>query len=232
MKPERRRFPRPSLVMLPNGFTLGEPVLRHLRDRLGLARSACAGGMVHRARRLLRCHRRSHRARHEHRECLRRRTRLPGGRDLVRLRPGVDDVLRRLAALGMGLDPRFHLRRLRRDAARALQHRAAGEAKKAAYFKGLPSPAAGGTLATYYWFSQTPLYNEFFVDWPWETIMRYLMLTLSALHDDPNVPYPAWPKFSFRTLHGILGITVLFSSMATRCSSCRGSSSSRWAWCT
>jgi CDP-diacylglycerol--serine O-phosphatidyltransferase len=84
--------------------------------------------------------------------------------------------------------------------------------RKKTHFTGLPSPAAGGTLATYYWFSQTPLYNEFFVDWPWETIMRYLMLTLSALMIS-DVPYPAWPKFSFRTLHGILGITVLFSSI-------------------
>ena len=25
---------------------------------------------------------------------------------------------------------------------------------------GFPSPAAGITLATYYWFSQTPLYNQ------------------------------------------------------------------------
>jgi CDP-diacylglycerol--serine O-phosphatidyltransferase len=88
----------------------------------------------------------------------------------------------------------------------------AGSEKKAAYFKGLPSPAAGGTLATYYWFSQTPLYNAFFIDWPWETIMRFLMLILSALMIS-DVPYPAWPKFSFRTLHGILGILVLFSSI-------------------
>ena len=28
------------------------------------------------------------------------------------------------------------------------------------HFHGLPSPAAGMTLATYYWFSQTPLYNQ------------------------------------------------------------------------
>jgi CDP-diacylglycerol--serine O-phosphatidyltransferase len=88
----------------------------------------------------------------------------------------------------------------------------AGATKKAAYFTGLPSPAAGGTLATYYWFSQTPMYNQFLSDWPWETILRFLMVTLSFLMIS-NVPYPAWPKFSFRTLHGILGITVLFSSL-------------------
>ena len=88
----------------------------------------------------------------------------------------------------------------------------AGASKKASYFKGLPSPAAGGTLATYYWFSQTPLYNEFFIEWPWETIMRFLMLILSALMIS-DVPYPAWPKFTFRTLHGTLGIIVLFSAV-------------------
>ncbi|MEO6877498.1 MAG: CDP-diacylglycerol--serine O-phosphatidyltransferase, partial [Gemmatimonadaceae bacterium] len=32
--------------------------------------------------------------------------------------------------------------------------------RKKTHFHGLPSPAAGLTLATYYWFSQTPLYNQ------------------------------------------------------------------------
>ena len=47
---------------------------------------------------------------------------------------------------------------VRGDPARALQRRAGGP--REAHFHGLPSPAAGMTLATYYWFSQTPLYNE------------------------------------------------------------------------
>ncbi len=76
------------------------------------------------------------------------------------------------------------------------------------WFKGLPSPAAGGTLATYYWFSQTPLYNETFIgEWPWETILRFLMVTLAFLMIS-NVPFPAWPRFTFKTLHGTLGILV------------------------
>lgn len=80
--------------------------------------------------------------------------------------------------------------------------------KKKDYFKGLPTPAAGGTLATYYWFSQTPLYTEsFLVSWPWEVIMRFLMIALSFLMIS-NVPYPAWPKFTFRTVHGASGIVV------------------------
>jgi CDP-diacylglycerol--serine O-phosphatidyltransferase len=79
------------------------------------------------------------------------------------------------------------------------------------YFTGLPSPAAGGTLATYYWFSQTPLYNETFVgDLPWHFVLRLLMITLSFLMIS-NVPYPAWPRFSLRTVRGVLGIVLLLS---------------------
>ncbi len=88
----------------------------------------------------------------------------------------------------------------------------AGSAKKIPWFKGLPSPAAGGTLATYYWFSQTPLYNDVFVGWPWEVIMRFLMLTLAALMIS-DVPFPGWPKFTFRTLHGAAAIVLLFTTL-------------------
>lgn len=87
----------------------------------------------------------------------------------------------------------------------------AGKSKE--YFKGLPSPAAGGTLATYYWFSQTPLYNETFIGaWPWETILRFLMVVLSFLMIS-NVPFPAWPRFTFKTLHGTLGIIVFAAAV-------------------
>lgn len=87
----------------------------------------------------------------------------------------------------------------------------AGRAKS--YFKGLPSPAAGGTLATYYWFSQTPLYNETFIgNWPWETILRFLMAGLGFLMIS-NVPFPGWTKFTFRTVHGTAAIVVFVSSL-------------------
>ena len=69
--------------------------------------------------------------------------------------------------------------------------------------------AAGGVLATYYWFSQTPLYNDtILVDLPWYTLLRWLMATLAFLMIS-NVPYPAWPTFSLRTLRGGIGL-VLF----------------------
>jgi CDP-diacylglycerol--serine O-phosphatidyltransferase len=80
----------------------------------------------------------------------------------------------------------------------------AGESK--AYFIGLPSPAAGGTLATYYWFTQTPLYNQTrIVDLPWQEIMPGLMLLL-ALMMVSAVPYPAWPKVGVRSWKGIAGL--------------------------
>ncbi|MDQ8145131.1 MAG: CDP-diacylglycerol--serine O-phosphatidyltransferase [Gemmatimonadota bacterium] len=88
----------------------------------------------------------------------------------------------------------------------------AGAETKAKYFTGLPSPAAGGTLATYYWFSQTPLYQTLFAGWPWETILRWLMPTLSFLMIS-NVPYRAWPRFSLRTIDGALGLLLLVSSV-------------------
>ncbi len=81
------------------------------------------------------------------------------------------------------------------------------------YFHGLPSPAAGGVLASYYWFSQTPLYNQTLIgDLPWHILLRYLMAALAFLMVS-DVPYPAWPTFSLRTLRGVLGL-ILFVALA------------------
>jgi CDP-diacylglycerol--serine O-phosphatidyltransferase len=79
------------------------------------------------------------------------------------------------------------------------------------YFHGLPSPAAGGVLASYYWFSQTPLYNETAIgELPWHVLLRYLMAGLAFLMVS-DVPYPALPTFSLRTLRGVLGLIVVVS---------------------
>lgn len=81
--------------------------------------------------------------------------------------------------------------------------------KSKTFFQGLPSTAAGGVLATYYWFSQTNLYQQTVIgDLPWQSILRFLMVTLAFLMIS-NVPYPAWPKFSLRNWYGALG-TLLF----------------------
>ncbi|GLC27355.1 CDP-alcohol phosphatidyltransferase family protein [Roseisolibacter agri] len=80
----------------------------------------------------------------------------------------------------------------------------AGAAKT--YFIGLPSPAAGGTLATYYWFTQTRLFQDTrIVDLPWQEIMPGLMLLLAAMMSS-TVPYPSWPKVGVRSWRGVAGL--------------------------
>jgi len=86
----------------------------------------------------------------------------------------------------------------------------AGRAKK--YFHGLPSPAAGMTLATYYWFSQTSLYNQTVVgDLNWTTGLRGLMMLLAFLMIS-NVSYPAVPTVGFRKINEILGTLVVIAT--------------------
>jgi CDP-diacylglycerol---serine O-phosphatidyltransferase len=82
----------------------------------------------------------------------------------------------------------------------------AGKAKT--YFQGLPTPAAGLTLSTYYWFSQTPLYQQTAIaDISWHVTLRFLMIGLSLLMIS-NVPYPVLPNIGFRTVRGVVG-TIL-----------------------
>jgi len=77
------------------------------------------------------------------------------------------------------------------------------------FFQGLPSPAAGITLATYYWFSQSNLYAETAIEnWPWHQMLRIVMATLSFLMIS-NVPYPVMPPVGFRSLKGLSGLVIL-----------------------
>ena len=87
----------------------------------------------------------------------------------------------------------------------------AGRAKR--YFHGLPSPAAGMTLATYYWFSQSTLYNETILgDLPWHFWLRFLMLALAFLMIS-NVSYPAVPTIGYRKISEILGSLVVVGTI-------------------
>ena len=87
----------------------------------------------------------------------------------------------------------------------------AGRAKK--YFHGLPSPAAGLTLATYYWFSQTPLYNETVLgDLNWTVALTVLMALLAFLMIS-NVSYPAVPTIGFKKVSEILGTLVVAATV-------------------
>src|SRR5688500_13888469 len=89
------------------------------------------------------------------------------------------------------------------------------------HFHGLPSPAAGMTLATYYWFSQTTLYNEaviFFTDnrtlaeLPWHTILRWLMVGL-AYFMISDVPYPAVPTIGYKSARQLVGTSIVVGSI-------------------
>lgn len=81
----------------------------------------------------------------------------------------------------------------------------AGHAKVA--FHGLPSPAAGMTLATFYPFSRTDFFSQHLAVFPWPTIMVGMMLTLGMLMMS-HVLYPVVPKFGFRNVKGLLTLTA------------------------
>lgn len=84
----------------------------------------------------------------------------------------------------------------------------AGRAKR--YFVGLPSPAAGMTLATFYPFTTTDLYQQVFRVLPRHHLMQFLMILLTILLVS-NVRYATLPRAGVRTLRGILGVaTMLF----------------------
>ena len=88
----------------------------------------------------------------------------------------------------------------------------AGTAKT--YFQGLPSPAAGITLASYYWFSQSWLYNYGAIaDLPWHQLLRFLMAALAFLMIS-NIPYPVFPRTGFRSLRAFGATVLLAGSLA------------------
>ena len=143
-------------------------------------------GVLRRPRRRRRRARRPHRARHRHRQPVRRGARLARRRHLVRPRAGDDHVLRRAQSRRLGLDLRLHFTACAVIRLARFNVEQAGRAKT--HFHGLPSPAAGMTLATYYWFSQTPLYNETVIS-SRQCAGRSAVARHSALpHGRPRVP--------------------------------------------
>ena len=84
----------------------------------------------------------------------------------------------------------------------------AGHAKSS--FIGLPSPAAGMTVATYYPFTQTELYQAALADLPWNLLLTFLMILLTILMVS-NVRYATLPRAGLRSARGLLGLaTILF----------------------
>jgi CDP-diacylglycerol---serine O-phosphatidyltransferase len=93
--------------------------------------------------------------------------------------------------------------------------------RKKTYFHGLPSPAAGLTLTTYYWFSQTELYSQTVIlftdgrtlaDLPWQKLLSFLMAILAALMIS-NVPYPAFPAVGLKTNQQRMGTAVVLATV-------------------
>ena len=69
------------------------------------------------------------------------------------------------------------------------------------------------TLATYYWFSQTPLYNETVLgDLNWTVFLTVLMALLAFLMIS-NVSYPAVPTVGFRKISEVLGTLVVAATV-------------------
>jgi len=81
----------------------------------------------------------------------------------------------------------------------------AGRAKS--YFIGLPSPAAGMTLATYFPFTQTELFQSLRA-LPWGLLLTFLMIALTILMVS-NVHYATLPRAGFRSLRGLLGLALI-----------------------
>src|SRR5437588_3971643 len=94
--------------------------------------------------------------------------------------------------------------------------------RKKTHFHGLPSPAAGLTLASYYWFSQKPIYTKtviLFTDsktlaaLPWPAILPGLMTVLGALMIS-DVPYAAPPTIGFRSIRQVFGTLIIVGCVA------------------
>jgi CDP-diacylglycerol---serine O-phosphatidyltransferase len=86
----------------------------------------------------------------------------------------------------------------------------AGVAKTS--FHGLPSPAAGLTLATFYPFSQTDVFQRYLAHLPWSQLTTGMIIVLSILMVS-HVLYPVVPKFSLRTGRGIFTIVFALTSL-------------------
>src|SRR5688572_17491920 len=76
------------------------------------------------------------------------------------------------------------------------------------WFTGMPSPSAGMTLAVWYPFSQTDLYQRSMAYLDFEHQGLVVLMLLLALLMVSNVRYPRFPPIGIRTAKGILGLLV------------------------
>jgi CDP-diacylglycerol--serine O-phosphatidyltransferase len=78
---------------------------------------------------------------------------------------------------------------------------------KPAMFTGLPSTAAGMTLAAYYPFTQTAYYQNALGHLPWSQIIILITLALS-LAMVSNISYAKTPRIGVKTVKGLLGLAT------------------------
>lgn len=88
----------------------------------------------------------------------------------------------------------------------------AGTAK--ANFHGLPSPTAGAVLATYWTFTQTPVWAAFFSHIPVARMAGWLTLAVGVLMVS-NVLYPVMPRFTLRTWSGRLAVGLALGALVS-----------------
>ncbi len=87
---------------------------------------------------------------------------------------------------------------------------AGGDQKR--YFHGLPSPAAGMLLASFYPFSQTPFFEVYLSDRPWGQIIAVGMVLIGVLLVS-HVPYAKVPRIGLRGARGITNTVLVLGGL-------------------
>jgi CDP-diacylglycerol--serine O-phosphatidyltransferase len=77
-------------------------------------------------------------------------------------------------------------------------------------FQGLPTTAAGMTLATYVPFTQTDFYQSQVAGLPWSQIMVFLTLALS-LAMVSTIRYAKMPRIGLRSARGLSGLAIMLT---------------------
>lgn len=85
-----------------------------------------------------------------------------------------------------------------------------GEARR--HFHGLPTPAAGMTLVTYYPFSRTPFFQEHLASLPWQQIMVIGMVLISILMLS-HVPYAKMPGLDLKSRTGAVRTSLMAAGL-------------------
>ena len=85
-----------------------------------------------------------------------------------------------------------------------------GEAKR--YFHGLPSPAAGMFLASFYPFSQTPLFQAYLADLPWVRMTGVGVVLLGILLVS-HIPYAKVPRIGLKTPRGLASTAFVLACL-------------------